>query len=356
YEALPDPQPPMEAPSAMRPWLPRPWGLSNVNWWPDFPTTAAAARQAFARQGGGRVDGVVAITEHVLRDLLEAMGPLQLPGYDEPVGAEGLEDRIVYEVELKRPADTPRKRFLIELAHVAFDRLFDLRAGDLPAVSRALGRAAGAGDLQVWFADRRDQAAVTGSVAAGQLPVTRGDFLLLVDTNRSASKANKELTRQVSYRVRRTGDGDYGGSLEIMYRNAGEATAVNPWYYGYLRVYVPSGARLVAGTSTGVSDAGPAEDGPYRVFVAEVFVKPLGAETIRIEYQLPRRVAAGGRYRLTWARQPGTPRDRLTVLAGGQHWTMEQGSRQLDVSTDLRGHPVAEFLRSRGVVRAVFGE
>ena len=356
YEALPDPQPALEPPSAMRPWLPRPWGLSNVNWWPDFPTTAGAAREAFARQGGGRVDGVVAITENVLRDLLAAVGPLRLPGFHSPVVAKGLEDRIVYEVELKEPKDVPRKRFLIELADVMFDRLFDAQPSEVPKISRALDRAVTAGDIQVWFADRQNQATLAGTVAAGQLPVTRRDFLLLVDTNRSASKANKELTREVTYRVRRTDDGDHVGRLDITYRNAGESSTVNPWYYGYLRVYVPRGARLLGGSSKGVADRGQADDGPYRVFVADLFVRPLTSETIRIEYRLPESVAAGGRYHLTWLRQAGTSRDRLTAMAGGRTWTAESDRRTLEVAADLRGNPIAEFFRSRKVVQAVFGE
>lgn len=351
YEALPDPQPPLEAPAAMRPWLPRPWGLSNVNWWPDFPTTAEAARQAFARQGGGPVDGVVAITENLLRDVVEVVGPIDLPGYPEPVVAEGLEERIVHEVELKRPADVPRKKFLIELADVVFDRLFDLGPGELPAISRALTGAASSGDVQVWFADPGRQEALAGTVAAGELPAVGNDFLMLVDTNRSAGKANKELVREVTYRVRRTNDGSHRGSLELRYRNQGEETVVNPWYFGHVRVYVPAGARLLAGTSDGVVDAGPADDGPYHVFVAEVFVEPQSAVTTRLEYALPPSVAPGGRYGLTWVRQAGTPRDRLVAMAGGGRWTGEPGDRTLEVSTDLRGHPVADFVRSRRVLR-----
>jgi hypothetical protein len=59
-ESLPPPDPPLTPPNDLDPVLPRHWGLSNVNWWPDFPTTAWMAREMFRRQGGGAVDGVVA--------------------------------------------------------------------------------------------------------------------------------------------------------------------------------------------------------------------------------------------------------------------------------------------------------
>ena len=57
---------------------------------------------------------------------LGAFGPMHVPGYDRPISEQGFADRVLYEVELKRPFDSPRKKFLIRLSRVVFDQLFDL--------------------------------------------------------------------------------------------------------------------------------------------------------------------------------------------------------------------------------------
>ena len=102
---------------------------------------------------------------------LSTLGPVTLPGYSKPVTEAGFAQRVLYEVELKRPQDTPRKKFLIELSDEVFHRLFSLSADKLPTVAQALGKAASAGDLQVYFwyplALRRHVQLINDTVADG---------------------------------------------------------------------------------------------------------------------------------------------------------------------------------------------
>src|SRR5205823_4118421 len=125
FDQLPPPDPPMTPPPDLARSLPRWWGISNVNWWPNFPTTAATAQEMYRRQGGGNVDGVVAITDNLMADIVGVLGPIQLPGYDQPVVEDGFSERVIYEVEVKVPQDVPQKKFLIELSKVIFDRVFN---------------------------------------------------------------------------------------------------------------------------------------------------------------------------------------------------------------------------------------
>ena len=332
FEALPDPEPPVEAPAGLAESLARPWDLSNSNWWPDFPTSAKAAMDLFARQGGGEVDGVIAVTENVMAELIGAVGPVTLPDYAKPVTQEGFAQRVLYEVELKRPLDNPRKKFLIELADEVFHRLFALPPDKLPVVAEALGRAGSAGDLQVYFADPALQSGVAGTILDGALPAPDGDFLQLVDSNMTASKANADLVRTVTYTVRPGAGGRPTAALDIDYANNGPASAVNPYYNGYLRVYVPKGTELAEDSE---GDLTPAEDGPYDVIATQVYVAPLGKQHIHLEYSLPTTVVSGGQYHLTWLRQPGTPADSLTAIVGHQTFAAEPAERRLEVSAAL---------------------
>ncbi|HEV7687236.1 MAG TPA: DUF4012 domain-containing protein, partial [Acidimicrobiia bacterium] len=300
YETLPAPSPAVDAPAGLADSLDRPWDVSNSNWWPDFPTSAKAAMDLFARQGGGPVDGVIAVTQDVMADLVGAVGPVKLADYAKPVTQDGFAERVLYEVELKRPQDNPRKKFLTDLADEVFHRLFALPADKLPAVAQALGKAASAGDLQIYFTDPTLQAGIDGTVLDGALPAPKGDFLELVDSNMTASKSNAQLVRTVTYTVRPGAKG--GGpaaALDIDYANNGPASDINPYYNGLLRIYVPKGTTL-SDDSTG--DVTPADDGPYDVITTQVYVEPMGKLHVHLDYTLPATVAAGGDYHLTWLR------------------------------------------------------
>ena len=352
-EVLPEPVDKLTPPLELEPWLPRWWGLSNVNWWPDFPITARVARDMFARQGGGEVAGVVAVTEHAVARLIGALGPLQVPGYAEPVVERGFERRVLYEVELKRPLDQPRKKFLAELSKVLFERLLDLPAGRLPAVSRAVDHSVGAGDIQVWFADPALQELIEGTAWSGKLPAPRGDFLMLVDTNLSGSKANLDVVKEARYQVRRREDGWLRARLDLTVRNEGDYHPdLNPYYNGFLRVYLPSDARFEA-LGPGQRIDGPAPDGPYQVVSQPLEVDPHGEQRAVFDYWLPPSVAPSGRYHLTWIRQAGTPGDVLTVVVGGRTVRASGRDRSLTVDADLRGNAMVEFLRDRWLVQKV---
>jgi hypothetical protein len=328
------PEPPMDAPDDLENVMGRPWDLSNSNWWPDFPTSAATAVEMFRRQGGGEVAGVVAVTEHVMARLVGAVGPVTLPSYSKPVVEEGFAERVLYEVEIKRPQDNPRKKFLTELADEVFHRLFALPADKLPVVAETLGHAAAAGDLQIYFANPAWQADVAGSVLEGALPKAAPgeDFLLLSETNMTAGKANAELVRNVTYGVRKGSGGRLVAALEIEYRNNGVETEVNPYYNGLLRVYVPRGSEL---TEESLGDSEDAPDGPYTMISSQVYVPPEGREVISFTYRLPKSVPTKGLYRLSWLRQPGTPADSLTATVGNRTFEADPAERRYEVTARL---------------------
>lgn len=333
-EALPDAEPPMAAPAELGAVLVKPWGLSNINWWPDFPTSASAAVEMFKRQGGGEVDGVLSFNEDTMARLVGALGSVQVPGYQKPVTGDGFAQRALYEVELKRPPDNPKKKFLILMADVVFHRLFQLPADKVPALVDALGRSAGEGSLQVWFANPAWQTDIADSSIDGALPHPdfAQDFLHLTEANMTASKANADLTRKASYQVERAPEGRLRATLQIDYLNSGPGSLMNPYYNGQVWIYVPQGSELVSGTGELAGD--PAS--PYAVITAKVFVQPNGGQQVlSFEYLLPETVAEDGHYHLLWLRQVGMSRDSLVANIGDRVFEPADNGRHFLVDTDL---------------------
>jgi hypothetical protein len=250
-------------------------------------------------------------------------------------------------------------------------------------VAEIMDDAVGRGDLQVWFADTARQSLLDGTMIAGALPrIAGGDFLNVVEFNVSASKANAQLERTITYTVTKGGaDGRLVADLSVRYRNEGAATAINPYYAANVRMYVPLGSRIVPDASsvpdpalgdggnggedgaggdavpapgattapataappTGIADAvlrqvsaiplAPAPDGPFDVFGAGVVVAPEGGEaTIHVRYELPDTVTSGGTYALTWYRQAGTPADHLGGTVLGRSFTANPAQRYFTIS------------------------
>jgi hypothetical protein len=325
-EDMPFPDPPVPPPAGLATYLVRPWSVSNANWYPDFPATATTAADLFRRQGGGEVDGVLALTELATARLIGALGSLKLPSYDKPVVEEGFDLRAVYEVELKVPLDVPRKKFLIELSDVLFDRLFNLPAEKLPAVADAMRRSLSAGDIQLWFADERRQGLLAGTQAAGGLPRVDGDFLMLVDSNMTGSKANLDLTKIVDYRVEQRADGRLVAQVQAELRNDGEPSGINPFYNGFLRIYTPAGSELL-GTAGNQQIRRMPPDAGYEVFAQPVIVMPKEHKVVTFDYLLPASVGDAGAYRLTWFRQVGTERDQFRLAFDGRTATADPARR-----------------------------
>jgi len=261
-------------------------------------------------------------------------------------------------VELKRPFDTPRKKFIIELSHEIVDRIFTLHADQVPQVATIMDAAVGRGDLQVWFADGARQSLLDGTMIAGELPkAPKGDFLSVVEFNATASKANAQLERTITYSVTKGGfDGRLVGHVTIHYVNHGTKTEINPYYAGDVRIYVPQGTDLVPydepvlDTDTEeqrppgeidtidvhAAEIEPATDGPYDVFGASVVVSPDGGQaTVRVSYELPKTVTADGHYSLTWYRQAGTSADKLSGTVLGQPFTTNAAQRYFSISRSL---------------------
>jgi hypothetical protein len=330
-EDLPDPVPPMAAPAELATYLTRPWSVANANWSPDFPSTATAAVELFRRQGGGQVDGVLGLTELATARLIGALGSLQLPDYAKPVVQDGFDTRVVFEVEQKQPVDVPRKKFLIELANVLFERLFSLPADKLPAVADAVRQSIGAGDVQLWFKEPARQQLLAGTQVEGRLPQTAGDFFMLVDSNMTGSKANLEVTKVVDYRVQRDKAGRFVAHVQVDIHDDGPASVINPLYNAYLRVYAPAGSSLIP--DDGFRAKQLARDGPFEVFGQSLLVGAKQSGTVTFDYVLPATVAKGGSYHLTWLRQVGTARDDLRLAVLGQDAQFGPDQRSLSFTS-----------------------
>ena len=311
---LPDPVPAMHPPDPLGSNLQHPWTLTGAGWWPDFPTSARAAEQLYEQSGGEHVDGVVGSTQQFIEDLLRAVGTsVTVPGYPDVITPGNVADRILYNVEDKRPQDSPRKKFLTDLTTELFTKLQALHGAQARAGFDAFGKAFTARHLQLYFNDPATNTPFTAAGWTGALTApAHSDVLALADADFGADKSTQHVHKAITYTVTATAAGRLVADVRIDTIDDGAKTHDNPYYDSYLRVYAPPGATLVdpdhhrtdvrTGTESGLTTFGVGQT-----------IQPMTTGTRHLVYDLPAGVVHDGTYRLLIRPQAGTPNDTITV-------------------------------------------
>jgi hypothetical protein len=359
--------------------------LRDSNWFPDFPTSALYAESLYAYSYSHSVDGVIAFDQHMLVLILEALGPLMLEGEPEPIGAGNV---IAFMRSSKSPpagqplpAGWSRKGFMDRITKAILVKIF--QGQDISW--EKLGKALFQGLDQDHLLLQLDDAALAQVIARhgwdGALTkAEEGDFLMVVDTNIGFNKTNAVVAASLSYDVDLSDPAYPVGTLTVTHHNnASSEVACLQWggqrsagqeqypidacYWNYMRVYVPSGTKLLEATPQDVSDewmilnhgvSGPVDvleevDG-LQAF-GTLLVVPGGESLVTsFQFRLPEDVlavrseAGSLTYRLQIDKQPGTLAVPLVIRihfpGGAGIQTAFPGAvvdgNQLLIETDLR--------------------
>ena len=324
--------------------------LRDSNWSPDFPESGEVARALFAQDRGIATDGTIALDLEAARLLVAALGPLQVPGIDQPMTGANVLDWM------KRAWDAPqnasgtieqattsdwwlkRKDFMAELMTAALAKLQG--GGDLNA--SALAQAAVA-----MLDGRHLQVAVDDPALAGILakrgwdgslrPPAASDFLAVVDSNVGFNKANAAVTEAIAYHVEPV-NGGLEATLTLTYTHTAPADAepvcdpaprygdsydeiINRCYWDYLRVYAPAGSELLEAEGLNRPATEQGEHGTT-VFTGD-FSLPTGVQqVVTLRYRLPAEIPTSP-YHLFVRKQAGTLAPPLMVEAGGCRWVTD---------------------------------
>lgn len=264
------------APAQYQSWWPfANFGLRDSNISADFPTSARLAIALYKYEVGRSVDGVIVFTPFLIEHVLQIVGPVYIPGYNETITAQNLEDRLhFYEQDnagiakqvALQPGDTStsvRKRFTSQLASDLLAKVRAAPPGALLAIAREMLHDLKTKDLQVYFTNPQIEALLEQYGDAAQMDTsTNHDGLYVVQQNLSASKASQYVKTIMKDTV--TLDASGGAThvlqLRLVYNQLGPVYGYDT-YYDYVRVYVPPSARLLYGD--GFDTGTPLCGGPY---------------------------------------------------------------------------------------------
>jgi len=307
------------------------WTLRDANWSPDFPTSALKAEALLRQQQDISVDGVIAFTNYTVSMLLDALGPLSLEGFAQPLTGsnwyEQVIDRIYYinpnQSAPREQAERSKGEVLSPLLRAIIDRMQQMSVDELPRLVTTLQKAAEQRELLVYMHDPAANGLARRSGADGRLvPPEGGDVLAVVDANLSFSKAGPYVRQRTVYEVWLNERGVAEQSrLSVAYENTvppalhtrvwgvewdalKQDVRGNDGVYGtYTRVYIPRNSRLLA------LDTPPPLLGSDLGFTTLERYHSIAAGSnfgLSYGYQIPTDLNRPGSYRLRVFKQPGT--------------------------------------------------
>lgn len=342
----------------------------DANFWPDFGQSAAQAQALYTYGQDVPLDGVVAIDQRFLQQLLAITGPLPVPVLDRVVDANSVVEQLREEWGPTGEGDNwivDRKAFMAPLAE-AFRAQIDsglLAAKGLELVEM-LQSAAEERHLQLYSSDPQIAVVLEQTSWSGRMgPIDATDFVHVSDTNMGFNKVNSTVDRSLSYHVILDDTLGHSAQLDIQYNNppavqSPECVHGTPYdpdtqyesltidcFWNYVRAFVPGGSELTwssqhpipaASLMSGLEWPGAAreqqsDDGTLTTFDNFILLPPGQSIMVSFQYDLPDQVltADGDKYnyRLHVRKQAGTVAEPVRVRV-----TLPIGLEELKVSPE----------------------
>jgi Protein of unknown function (DUF4012) len=295
--------------------------LSDADWSPNFPTTAALAARFYTGATGLPLDGVINVDPIALSYVLQVVGSVQVPPYPQVVSATNSLLELNYIINSARPGD-PGKAYLGPFGHAVVAAAFQTPRSKWVALATALEKGAAEKHIVLDFNDAQLEQLVVNAGIGGILPEKpSGDALLVADSNMSATKGDLFVTRHYDLRAIVDSHGHVQDRLTLTYHDPLETAPANAallvysggLYDDYVRVYLPIHANfenlLVSENGGAAQSVSPEDFGVEngRPWVAYDLILDVNATTtLTFLYDGPyATVASNGSvdYRVAWERQ-----------------------------------------------------
>ncbi len=327
------------------------------SWFADFPSTADMAMWYYNTGDNlhAPVDGVINIDISGFEYLIEALGSVYLPTYDETITINNFRE-VVYRIRVEGHSND-HKEFLAVLYNQVFT---DWQSASIDpeqnqAVLGALLRAIQEKHVMMYFANSSLNHAIELLGWTGRQTDGIGhDYIMVADAN-LGNKSNNSVIRSLTYDVDIQADNTVLGRTTINYdfssRTAANDPAVNPPYngtadyYTLTQLFVPVGTELTETDNVGINPTVVQQES-HTLIVSQFAVPFDSSQRFQFNYHTSAVVETLGelhRYRLMLQKQPGARANVINVqvmLPAG----MEMDSSNIAPATSYTiGRQIIEF-------------
>jgi hypothetical protein len=228
------------------------WGARDANWFFDFGLSAKKTAAFLEKTTGLSFDIVVAVNPPVIAELIDLVGPIEMPEYGKTITAENFWEEAQYQTRAgeDRKINQP-KRFLTIFGPRLLEKMQNIDAGDVPLLADILSRGLSEKNLLLWAEDPELQAFIEERNWGGRVAeiASDEDYLAVVMTNIGGAKADYVMRQIYHLQTTIEPSGDIVNTLRITRTHEGDR-AKYPWWnarnFTYIRVFVPQGSVLLS--------------------------------------------------------------------------------------------------------------
>ena len=283
------------------------WNLRDMNIDPDFAQSMAIFLENYKTVGGEPqdIDGIIAIDTQVLTDLIEVLGPVDVPGYGtfsvEPDAKYGAPQIVIALSEIiTRPTSyirEDRKGVLGPMMSAILTKVYSAQKEQFPALFQVIVDAIEGRHAQAYFMDEQLQTAADKINMTGRMiaPTDGSDFLAVVDANLGGAKSNLFIDYGVQQTILPPENGELTKQVVINYVNsqAGDncnleagLLCLNSTNNDWQRIYLPLGAQLTSAKGY-KSEPSVYEENGFTVVDGYFSLNPNSTAKVELEYTIP---------------------------------------------------------------------
>ena len=299
-------------PAAIVKYLPEPTGKqkqaiesrdSNIS--PDFKVDSEEFTRFYTISGRQSYDGIIAVDTYLVRDLLAALGPIKVEGYDKPFDKDNVVDALEGYSEIVFSGTSGRKSVLGDLMSSIFMSVLAAPRSQLDDLFETTMTSLNEKHILFYFKDEKYQKVFEDLNWAGRIINFDKDYFHLNDSNFAGGKAGLFVTEEIDQQIKIDKDGTITKTVTIKYKNEGKYSSRNPGFRDWVRIFVPKGSQLISSKGS-QNQVLTSEDLGKTVFEAFHVVRPEGSSTLQFEYKLPFKYKKDTPYSLFIQKQPGT--------------------------------------------------
>ncbi len=210
--------------------------LPDSNWHPDFPSSAQQVLAYFALGKKPEIDGVVAVTNSVISELLKITGPIYLPDYQTSLTSDTIDSILQNRPQEFFPGSIQKKHLLSQAKIQLLSAITNLSVTDWQALFQVLNKQIKNNNVLFYSLDESvnhlfEKHQVNGKLSARN---EAQDVLAIVESNVGINKSNQWQQRTVTLNIKDVAH----PTITIKYHNQAPETVEidQAKYVNYLRL------------------------------------------------------------------------------------------------------------------------
>jgi len=235
------------------------WGARDANWFFDFPLSAEKTidfleLSKIYSEKGIKFSGAVAVNVELIKDILEIVGPIELPEYHLTLTPDNFLEEVQREVETgdDKSRGEPKK-ILKVLTPILFERLGNLSEDQKSRLLDKLTARFANKDIMVYFRDSTIENYLQTLGAAGEVARLPDDFvggyLAVANANVAGGKSDAFIDQQITLESKIDSTGLVKNHLVVRRSHGGENE--KDWWYrstnhNYLQIFTEPGTKLIS--------------------------------------------------------------------------------------------------------------